>query len=90
MKIPNFLLVFAGKQVAKQIGLTEDPVDTKKWYQSKTIWSDVLTIVVAIVGFVDAHVTGGKIATNPGYQGVLTVLAAIGIYGRKTATATIQ
>lgn len=63
---------------------------TKKLYQSKTFWSDVLTILVGIVGLVDNYFAGGNIATNPGYQAVLTVLGALGIYGRKTATTQIQ
>jgi len=90
MKIPDFVLRFAGKQVAKNLDLQEGPMGTKKWYQSKTMWSDAVTILVGIVGLVDTHFTGGKIATNPGYGVVLTILGAMGLYGRAKATTTIQ
>lgn len=59
---------------------------TKPWYTSKTIWSDVATIAVAVVGFVDLHFAHGHIATNPFYQGVLAILGGMGIYTRSTAT----
>lgn len=90
MKIPGFLLKFIGRQVAKKLDLQEGKVESKKIYKSKTFWSDVMTIIVAIVGFADSYFASGQIATNPAYQGVLTVLGALGIYGRKTATTHIQ
>lgn len=90
MKIPDFILRFAGKQVAKQLDLKEGPVGIKKWYQSKVIWSDIVTAIVGIVGLVDTHFTGGKIATNPAYGTILIILSGIGVYGRKTANTQIQ
>lgn len=64
-------------------------METKPWYTSKTIWTDVATVAVSIVGLVDVHFTGGKIATNPFYQTVLAILGGMGIYSRSTATAKI-
>lgn len=90
MKVPDFILRFVGKHVAKKLELSEGPMDTKKWYQSKTMWSDVVTVAIAIVGLVDAHFAGGKIATNPGYGVALTILGAMGLYGRKNATTQIK
>lgn len=64
-------------------------METKKWYMSKTIWSDIATIAVSIVGLVDVHFTGGKIATNPFYQTALGLLGGAGIYSRVNATTKI-
>ncbi len=64
-------------------------METKRWFKSKTIWSDIATVAVSIVGLVDVHFTGGKIATSPIYQMVLAILGGAGIYTRSTATTTI-
>lgn len=90
MKLPDFILRFAGRQVAKKLDLQEGPMGSKKWYQSKTMWSDVVTVLVGIVGLVDTHFTGGKISTSPAYGIILTILGGMGWYGRKNATTTIQ
>lgn len=63
---------------------------TIPWYKSKTIWSDVFTILLAILGLVDKYVTHGVIMASPFYSMALTFAGAMGIYGRTTATATIQ
>lgn len=90
MKIPDFVLRFFGKRIGEDLNLQEGKMDeTKPWYQSKTIWSDVATIAITIVGFVDVHFTGGKIATSPYYQGILALLGGMGIYTRANATAKI-
>lgn len=57
----------------------------KKWFQSETVWSDIVTIVMMIVSFVDANFMHGTIALNPGYQAFIAFLAALGIHGRVTA-----
>ena len=62
---------------------------TKPWYQSKTVWSDIVTILMAILGFVDKTWTGGHIVASPFYSMALTFLGAMGIYGRANATTTI-
>lgn len=80
---------FAGKWLAKKTNLQEGTMGTKKWYTSKTIWSDVATVAISIVGLVDVHFTGGKIATNPIYQTVLALLGGMGIYTRVNATTTL-
>lgn len=87
----NFMAKMAGKYVAGKLNLQGDDKmnETKPWYQSKTIWSDVATIAVSIVGFVDVHFTGGKIAGTPYYQGILALLGGMGIYTRSTATSKI-
>lgn len=64
-------------------------METKPWYTSKTIWSDIATVAISIVGLVDLHFTGGKIASSPYYQIALTVLGGTGIYTRSTATTRL-
>lgn len=63
---------------------------TKPWYQSKTIWSDIATIILAVVGFVDKYYTHGVIVASPFYSMALTFLGAMGIYSRSTSTTTIS
>lgn len=88
MSIPGVIYRLIGKDFASKLGLQEGiKMDgIKPWYMSKTIWSDVATVVLAIVGFVDLHYSHGQIATNPIYQAVLGVLGATGIYTRSQAT----
>jgi hypothetical protein len=88
----NLVAKIAGKWLARKLDLKEAgqmEANGKKWYQSKTIWSDVSTIVLAVVGFADAHFMEGKIATSPFYQMFLAALGAAGIRGRITADKTI-
>ena len=63
-------------------------MDTKKWYQSKTVWSDVLTFVMALVPVVDG-LYGTHISSNVLYSLALSWLAGIGIHGRLTANSKI-
>lgn len=62
---------------------------TTPWYKSKTILSDIVTILLAIVGFVDKTWFHGIILASPFYSMALTFLGALGIYGRVTATTVI-
>lgn len=89
--IPQFFAKMFGKYAANKLNLKDDnPMnESKPWYQSKTIWSDVATIVVAIVGFVDVHFAHGSITSSPAYSVAMTVLGAMGIVTRTTATAKI-
>lgn len=89
MWLKNLILKVAGKKAAKALDLQEGPMDSKKWHQSKTIWSDVLTIVTGVYAIVApvlaAH--GHNLPPIPGW--ILTVLGGMGIVGRATATTTI-
>jgi len=86
----NFFAKIAGKAVASKLKLQEDAtMPTKPWYQSKTMWSDIITILLAIVGFADKHFTGGHIVASPFYSMALTFLGAMGLYGRANATTQI-
>jgi len=89
LKIPNFVYGWIGKWIANKLNLGENMDGTKKIWKSKTFWSDVVTIVLAIIGLVDTYFTGGKIAGNPAYQTLLAILGGVGIHGRATATQKI-
>jgi hypothetical protein len=81
----------AGKYLASKLNLQEGaPMPSKPWYRSLTIWSDVFTILLAAVGFVDKYWTHGLIAASPFYAMALTIAGSLGIYGRTTATTTIS
>ena len=90
MWIPDFIVKMLGRSAAKQLNLQEGTMLTKPWYQSKTVWSDIITILMAILGFVDKNWTGGHITGSPFYSMALTFLGAMGIYSRSTATTTIS
>lgn len=79
----------AGWFLKNKVGLTEGNVGTKKWYQSMTIWSDILTVVVSGVAVADAHF-GTHIASLPVYATILSILGAMGIKGRVSADTKIS
>lgn len=86
----NFMAKIAGKFAAGKLNLQEGALmPTKPWYSSKTVWSDIVTILLAILGFVDKTWTGGHIVSSPFYSMVLAFLGAMGIYGRTTADTKI-
>jgi hypothetical protein len=89
MKIPGFLIRFGARQVSKQLDLQEGPMQTKMWFKSKTMWSDIVTVLVGIAGLVDTHFMEGKIATSPAYGVILTILGSMGLYGRAKADTKI-
>ena len=87
----GFLAKMAGKFLGSKLDLREDSQmdGTKKWYQSKTMWSDVATIALAVVGFVDKYKFNGAITASPWYSTALTFLGGLGLYGRATASTEI-
>lgn len=86
MWIPDWILRIAGRKIADKIGLEEKMDSTKPWYQSKTIWT---SIVSGIVGIYITLQTGGQVHLPPIPGWVLTILGAIGVYTRSTATDKI-
>lgn len=64
---------------------------TKPWWTSKTIWSDIVTIGVALYGSI-----AGNLAPDLGFHlkpipaAFLTLLGALGVYGRATANTTLD
>ena len=61
----------------------------KPWYQSETIWSDIVTMSIAIVSvFAMMGWITADMATK--ISGAIAILAgAAGIHGRVTSTTTI-
>ena len=64
-------------------------METKSWYKSKAVWSNILVVIVAAVTAVDANF-GTGIMSNTFVATALTFLGGLGIYGRVTAKTTIK
>jgi len=65
-------------------------METKKWYQSKTIWSGIITILIAVYNAIQpllAQYFGIVLPVIPDW--VYTILGALGIYGRVSADKKI-
>lgn len=84
----KFFAKLAGKFMAKKVGLTEGTMESKKWYKSSTIWSDILTVVVMGIAVADNHF-GTHIASNNIYATIIAILAGMGIKGRTGADTKI-
>jgi hypothetical protein len=91
--IPNFVLKILGRKVATKLNLQEDsPMDTTKpWYQSRTIWANIITFLIGVYGLVGANLSGTFHFVLPAIPAwLITILSAIGVYGRANATTEIQ
>lgn len=90
--IKNLIAKIIGWRIAASLKLKENQtMETKKWYQSKTILSDIVTVLVSIYTLVGTSLGpdfGWHLPSIPAW--VFTILGAIGIYGRKTATTTVE
>ncbi len=62
---------------------------TKALWQSKTFWSDVVTLAVAGVALSDQYFNT-NLLNNPVYTHLLWIAGLVGIYGRKTADTQID
>ena len=91
MILENFFARLIGQKIAAKLNLQEGPMGPAiPWYKSKTIWSDVVTMVITIYGMINTNIGGDLHFHLPAIPGViLTILAALGVYGRTTATAQI-
>lgn len=91
MWIPDFILKMIGRQIADKIDLKEGNMDSsKKWYQSKGVWTGVVTFLIgAYAGFgaTVAPAVGWHLPAIP--EWLLTILGAVGVYSRVTATDKI-
>lgn len=63
-------------------------MDNKKWYTSKTIWAGIITAVVGAAQAICLQF-GFDLLANPIAGVILTLLGALGVYGRATATTTL-
>ncbi len=95
-KLPLWMYRLIGKMIGKELNLVEDinmadgtvvvpapgtPVETKKWYQSKAVWSALVTALLGAIQPVSAAF-GHPIAVP---LWIIEVLAGLGIYGIRTA-----
>ena len=87
--IQNLVAKIAAKKIEKKLNLTEGPVETKKWWTSKTMWAGVVTALLGLYELAKplAEQFGHPLPQIPGV--VFTFLGALGVYGRATATKTI-
>jgi len=64
-------------------------MDSKPWYTSKTVWSGIVTALVAAAQAICLQF-GIDLMANSWAQMVLGILGAIGIYGRVSANTVIK
>lgn len=83
--IPDFLLKIIGRRVGDKINLQENStMETKPWYQSKSIWT---AVIGALIGLYNAIGAVKNLPPVPDW--IFTILGAIGIYTRSTVTTKI-
>lgn len=91
MGLPLFVAKLIGRGIANKFDLTEGPLEPgQKWYKSKTILSDIATILATAyegVRLTLAPQMGWNLPPIPVW--LFTILGAVGIHGRVTATKTI-
>ena len=64
-------------------------MDNKKWYLSKGIWTGIITAVIG-AGTTICLLFGVDLNANAIFGVVITILGALGLYSRATATTTIK
>ena len=85
MKLPNFVYSWVGKFVGSKLSLKEGPLeDKKKWYQSKTIITSIVTAVIGLYMSLQPQLGWPTIP-----EWIFAILGAIGVYSRVSATTKI-
>lgn len=65
--------------------------DAKKWYTSKGVWSGAITVLLAAYGAFAGDLAPQLHINAPHIpEWVFTILGAMGVYSRLTATKTIE
>lgn len=82
----SFFAKLAGKVASDKLGLTEESKmnDTKKWWQSKGVWTGVITGLLGIYASVGPAVHAPAIP-----EWVFALLGGLGIYTRMSADTKI-
>ena len=62
---------------------------SKKWWKSKTIWANILVVIVATLTAIDQQF-GTNVMQQPIVQALLAVAGVFGIYGRVKADSKIN
>lgn len=83
--MPTWIAKMVGWFAKNKIDLQEGPMDsTKSWYKSKTIWTGVVTVIIA------GYSAAAPIWNLPAIpEWVFAILGTIGIYTRVKATDKI-
>lgn len=84
--IQNFIARQIGKKVANDLKLEDKPMDTKKWYASKTVWTAIIGTLLAGVQPISTAL--GHPITIP--QWVFEVLGGMGLYSLRTGDKPIS
>ena len=64
-------------------------MEKKDWYKSKTVWAAIITAVVGAAQTICLQFDFNLLA-NPVAGAVLSILGALGIYGRVSATTSLK
>ena len=85
--MPKWIAYIVGKFIGNKLNLQEDTKmdGSKKWYQSKTVWAGVVSVLIA--GY-SAAASAFGLPVIP--EWVFAILGTIGIYSRVTATNKIN
>lgn len=83
--MPNWIAKMVGWFAKSKISLEEGPMDsTKSWYKSKTVWTGVVTVLIA------GYSAAAPVWSLPAIpEWVFAILGTIGIYTRVKATEKI-
>jgi hypothetical protein len=89
--LKNLVVKIAVKKAGKALDLKEGPMDSeKKWWKSKGVLTGIVVVLTGTYEAVRAQVApqvGWNLPEIPGI--VYTILGALGIYARTSATSTI-
>lgn len=81
--LEDFFAKISGIWFKKKLDLEEGPMDgVKPWYKSLTIWTGVVTVLIATYNSVSTNVH--QLPVLPDW--ILAFLGAVGVYGRARAT----
>lgn len=64
-------------------------METKKWWQSKSVWSGIASILLGVVPLIDMNF-GTELSTSPLYGTLVSFTGAMGIKGRVDAKTVIK
>jgi len=64
-------------------------MNTKPWYLSKTVWAGIITALVGAAQTIGLQF-GVNILDNHMVSLALTIMGALGVYGRVSSTTTIK
>jgi hypothetical protein len=84
--MPKWIASLVGRFLKSKVKLEDGPMDgTKKWYQSRTIWTGIVAVVLAAYS---TAATQFGLPTVP--EWVYAILGSFGVYTRVTATDKIS